>query len=607
MPCRAFNHAQSHFYTRSRSQAPCVVMTHWDPMASVPPPDAVAPGRQPAVLHLAGSRVRLARLRQRGQQRSRRRSWRLAHWPGRLTLPDRASGPGRAVGGLAGLGAAGADRRARGGRRRAPRGGTRPTRRELARVGPERDHLHRHRIGQVPWLPAAGADLAPGRRHRPVHRADQGAGGRSAQAGALARPAAGSGAAVVDGDTPWAERTWARSHANYLLTTPDMLHHSLLPPHARWNGFFRRLRYVIVDECHTYAACSARTSRTCCAGCGGSPTTTAPADPVFVLASATSASPPGAARCSPGAPCVAVSAGRRATRPADVRDLGAAADRCARRGGAPVRRAATSEAAQLLADLVRSDVAGAGVRPVPARGRVGRAVRPAAPDRGRRRSTWPTGSRPTGPAICRRSAGPWRRRCEPGRSPAWPPPPRSNSASTCTGLDAVLMAGWPGTRAALWQQAGRAGRDGRDAVAVLIARDDPLDTYLVHHPQALLGAPVEATVLDPDNSYVLAPHLCAAAAELPLTEHDLAGFSPQRRPPWRPGWPPTACCALAAAGGSAPGMAWARAPGCAAPAAGRCGSSSMPPAGWSARWTSRPRTSWRTRAPSTRTRARCTW
>ena len=72
----------------------------------------------------------------------------------------------------------------------------------------------------------------------------------------------------------------------------------------------------------------------------------------------------------------------------------------------------------------------------------------------------------------------------------------------------MLIAGWPGTRAALWQQAGRAGRNGRPAVAVLIARDDPLDTYLVHHPEALLHQPVEATVLDPGNRTCW-PRTCA--------------------------------------------------------------------------------------------------
>ncbi len=98
-----------------------------------------------------------------------------------------------------------------------------------------------------------------------------------------------------------------------------------------------------------------------------------------------------------------------------------------------------------------------------------------------------------------------------------------------SGLDAVVIAGYPGTRASLWQQAGRAGRSGQGALAVLVARDDPLDTFLVHHPEALFDRPVESTVLDPDNPYVLAPHLCAAAEELPLTEDDLALFGPRRR------------------------------------------------------------------------------
>ncbi len=61
---------------------------------------------------------------------------------------------------------------------------------------------------------------------------------------------------------------------------------------------------------------------------------------------------------------------------------------------------------------------------------------------------------------------------------------------------------------------------------MMTARDDPLDTYLVHHPEALFGRPVEAAVFDPDNPYVLGPHLCAAASEWPLEPDDLALFGP---------------------------------------------------------------------------------
>ena len=89
------------------------------------------------------------------------------------------------------------------------------------------------------------------------------------------------------------------------------------------------------------------------------------------------------------------------------------------------------------------------------------------------------------------------------------------------GLDAVVLAGFPGTVTSFWQQAGRAGRRGQSALIVLIARDDPLDTYLVHHPAALLDKPIERVVIDPSNPYVLGPQLLCAATELPLTDAEV--------------------------------------------------------------------------------------
>jgi DEAD/DEAH box helicase domain-containing protein len=85
------------------------------------------------------------------------------------------------------------------------------------------------------------------------------------------------------------------------------------------------------------------------------------------------------------------------------------------------------------------------------------------------------------------------------------------------GLDAVAMCGWPGTRLSFLQQLGRAGRTGEHAVAVLAAQADPLDRFYAHHPERIFSAPVEATVLDRSNPYVLIGHVACAVAEQPLS------------------------------------------------------------------------------------------
>ncbi|GAA4506433.1 DEAD/DEAH box helicase [Actinoallomurus oryzae] len=330
-------------------------------------------------------------------------------------------------------------------------------------------------------------------------------------------------ASTFDGDTPPEDRTWVRQYANYVLTNPDMLHRTVLPGHARWAPYLRRLRYVIVDEAHGYrgvfgshVAQVLRRLRRVCARYGTTP--------VFILASATASSPGAAASRLTGVPVEEVcddASPRGATSFAlwepPLTELRGEHD-------APVRRTATAEAADLLADLVVEDVqtlafvrSRRGAESVALGAK--RALAEISP------------SLPSQVAAYRAGFLPEERR-------ALEKALRSRSlvglASTnalelgvdVSGLDSVIVCGWPGTRASLWQQAGRAGRAGQDALAVLIARDDPLDTYLVHHPSAIFGTPVEATVLDPDNPYVLAPHLCAAAAELPLTDADLPMFGP---------------------------------------------------------------------------------
>src|SRR6185369_14905827 len=190
--------------------------------------------------------------------------------------------------------------------------------------------------------------------------------------------------------------------------------------------------------------------------------------------------------------------------------------------GAPVRRAASSESADLLADLVAQ-----GVRTL-AFVRSRRAAEQVA-------STAAGLLADVDPSLSGRVASyrggylPEERReieqaLRDGRLLGLAATNALEMGIDVSGLDAVIVAGFPGTRAAWWQQVGRAGRNAGDALAVLVARDDPLDTYLVTHPEALLDQAVEQTVFDPENPYVLRPHLCAAAQEVPLREGELDLF-----------------------------------------------------------------------------------
>src|SRR5487761_882012 len=348
-------------------------------------------------------------------------------------------------------------------------------------------------------------------------------------------------AAVLDGDTPAAGRSWAREHASYLVTTPDTLHLALLPGHVRWARFLSRLRYVIVDECHGYrgvfgshVAQVLRRLRRIAAyyaegrairerarrGRRDGPLA---AGPAFILASATVAEPARCAALLTGLEAEEVGADAAPRGPVTFALWEPPLTALRGESGARLRRTATAEASRLLSDLVLQNMTTvAFVRSRRAAEAVAMGARRAlaeaeAPDLAARVASYRSGYLPEDRRMLEEQL-------RSGRLAGVAATTALELGVIISGLDAVLIAGWPGTRASLWQQAGRAGRTGRDALAVLIARADPLDTYLVHHPEAVFGHPVEATVLDPDNPYVLAPHLCAAAAELPLTVSDLGLF-----------------------------------------------------------------------------------
>jgi DEAD/DEAH box helicase domain-containing protein len=314
-------------------------------------------------------------------------------------------------------------------------------------------------------------------------------------------------AATYDGDTPQAEREAVRRTANVILTNPDMLHVGLLPGHRRWGDFLHRLSLVIVDECHvargvfgSHVAAILRRLRRVCDHYSSAPT--------FVLASATIGNPGEHAHnltglevreiVEDGSPKPPVTFALWEP-PLTDEDSGA-------------RRSTLAESADLLAGVVEHGRATLAF----VKSRKGAEL----VAQHTRRLLADVHLDHTVMAYRAGHRAEERRKVEQGLTEGTLRGVAATDALELGidvgGLDAVVIAGWPGTVASLWQQAGRAGRRGQEATVVFVADDNPLDHYLLANPTELWGRPLESAIVDVTNPYILLPHLRCAAWELPL-------------------------------------------------------------------------------------------
>ena len=330
-------------------------------------------------------------------------------------------------------------------------------------------------------------------------------------------------AAAYDGDTDQGTRAWVRQHGNFVFTNPDMLHRGILLNHPAWSRFFKRLKYVGIDEAHSYrgvfgahVANLMRRLRRICAHYGN--------HPVFIGASATSSDPEESFGRLIGAEVSAVTRDFSASGELVIGLWEPHLSERPGENGAPLRRTAIAESASILTDLMADHVrtivfikSRRGAETIATLTR--KHLENFAPELSVRLAAYRSGYLPGE----RREV---ERKLRSGELLGVTSTSALELGIDISGLDAVVVAGWPGTRASFFQQIGRAGRSGQDALALFVAAEDPLDTYLVSHPEAIFDLGVEATVFDPQNKYVLSGHLCAAAQENPLRPEELEIFGP---------------------------------------------------------------------------------
>ena len=317
------------------------------------------------------------------------------------------------------------------------------------------------------------------------------------------------GVFTYDGDTPQDARRAIRGRAHIVLSNPDMLHSGILPHHPRWAKLFENLRFVVIDELHAYRGVFGshltnvlRRLRRICQHYGSNPT--------FICSSATIANPRQLAEGLVERPfeIVSESGAPRGEKyflfvnpPVVNRELG-------------IRRSYLAETRRVAAQFLERRLQVI----VFAQSRLATEIL----------TTYLKDDFDRTPGARERIRGyrggylPQRRReIERGLREGSVRAVVSTNALELGidigALDVCVMAGYPGTIAATWQRAGRAGRRSGPSAAVLVASSAPLDQFVVRHPHYFFEAPPEHALINPDNLHILVDHVKCAAFELPFT------------------------------------------------------------------------------------------
>jgi DEAD/DEAH box helicase domain-containing protein len=323
------------------------------------------------------------------------------------------------------------------------------------------------------------------------------------------------GVFTYDGDTPQDARRAIRGRAHIVLTNPDMIHSGILPHHPRWAKLFESLRFVVIDELHAYRGVFGshltnvlRRLRRICAHYGSNPT--------FICSSATIANPRELAESLVEQPFELVSEngaprGEKfflfVNPPVVNRQLGIrrsylsetrrVAGEFLKRGLQSIVFAQSRLSTEILTTYLKDDFEG----PPGTREQI----------RGYRGGYLPQR----------------RREIEKGLREGSVRAVISTNALELGidigALDVCVMAGYPGTIAATWQRAGRAGRRSGRSAAVLVASSAPLDQFVVRHPSYFFDAPPEHALINPDNLHILVDHVKCGAFELPFTTSETYG------------------------------------------------------------------------------------